>query len=300
MAEETEALVLELGTNHFGEIAEMVKYFPPETVIITEIAPAHLEGFGSVEGVLRAKLEICGSAKLKKIIFNCDNALLREAMSHNYDNITKIGVGREAGAGILIEECRVTLSEGGPATSVRCREAEREIMLSAPLFGEQHAVQHVLRPRRGGELRRERAGDGARLRRYGAAQRARPLPPHCPRRMGHRRGLQRKPRIDARRDTQRARGGGEPRPAQMRRARRNARTRRERARVAPRDSRSPPPVSIPSCCSETSGRNAERRSRTTLCSALRSTSSSRARWKKARRAASSSSKARTPTALKKL
>ena len=63
MAEETEALVLELGTNHFGEIAEMVKYFPPETVIITEVAPAHLEGFGSVEGVLRAKLEICGYAR---------------------------------------------------------------------------------------------------------------------------------------------------------------------------------------------------------------------------------------------
>lgn len=139
MAEDTEALVLELGTNHFGEIAEMVKYFPPETVIITEVAPAHLEGFGSVEGVLRAKLEICGSAKLKKIIFNCDNALLREAMSHNYDNVIKIGVGREAGAEISIEECRVALSEGGPSTSVRCREAGREVTLSAPLFGEQHA-----------------------------------------------------------------------------------------------------------------------------------------------------------------
>lgn len=139
MAEDTEALVLELGTNHFGEIAEMVKYFPPETVIITEIAPAHLEGFGSVEGVLRAKLEICGSEKLQKIIFNYDNALLREAMSHNYDNIMKIGVGREAGADILIEECRVTLNGGGPSTSVRCREAGREITLSAPLFGEQHA-----------------------------------------------------------------------------------------------------------------------------------------------------------------
>ena len=93
MAEETEALVLELGTNHFGEIAEMVKYFPPETVIITEVAPAHLEGFGSVEGVLRAKLEICGSAKLKKIIFNCDNALLREMLATNVaDSFNRITI----------------------------------------------------------------------------------------------------------------------------------------------------------------------------------------------------------------
>ena len=37
MAEETEALVLELGTNHFGEIAEMVKYFPPDTTVESAI-----------------------------------------------------------------------------------------------------------------------------------------------------------------------------------------------------------------------------------------------------------------------
>ena len=66
MAEKTEALVLELGTNHFGEIAEMVKYFPPETVIITEVAPAHLEGFGSVRGVLRAVERCVEALSLRK------------------------------------------------------------------------------------------------------------------------------------------------------------------------------------------------------------------------------------------
>ena len=61
MAEDTEVLVLEFGTNHFGEIREMVSLFPPETAVITEVAPAHLEGFENIEGVLRAKMEICES-----------------------------------------------------------------------------------------------------------------------------------------------------------------------------------------------------------------------------------------------
>lgn len=139
MDDATEALVLELGTNHFGEISEMVKYFPPEIAIITEVAPAHLEGFGSVEGVLRAKLEICASAKLRKVIYNCDNSLLREAMSHNYNNVIKVGVGRSAGAEISIEECHVTLNDDGPSTCVRCRDGENEFSFSSPLFGEQHA-----------------------------------------------------------------------------------------------------------------------------------------------------------------
>ena len=139
MAEDTEALVLELGTNHFGEISELVKYFPPEIAVITEIAPAHLEGFGSLEGVLRAKLEICESAKLKEVIYNYDNKLLRKAMSYNYNNIIKSGVGRTVGADIFIENCSVTLNDDGPRTTATCSDGGENFSMSSPLFGEQHA-----------------------------------------------------------------------------------------------------------------------------------------------------------------
>ena len=288
MAEETEALVRELGTNHFGENAEMVKYLPPETVIITEVAPAQLEGFGSVCGVLRAKLEICGSAKLKKIIFNCDNALLREVISHNYDNVIKIGVGREAVAGILIEECRVALSDGGPSTFVRCREAGREIMLSAPLFGEQHAYNMCF-----AFAAAEGCGVSAQETARGFAAMAQ---------LGGRGLCRRTARgvwvIDEAYNANPASMPLRRRASACANAPRSAEcasSARARPSGTAKFSR-PPPVLTPSCCSETSGRNAERRSRTTLRSALRSTSLLRARWKKARRAASSSSKARTPTA----
>src|SRR3990167_1649374 len=50
--------VFELGANHAGEIAYTVDMVKPEVTLINNIAPAHLEGFGSVEGVARAKGEI--------------------------------------------------------------------------------------------------------------------------------------------------------------------------------------------------------------------------------------------------
>jgi UDP-N-acetylmuramoyl-tripeptide--D-alanyl-D-alanine ligase len=50
--------VFELGANHCGEIAHTVAMVKPMITLINNIAPAHLEGFGSLEGVIRAKGEI--------------------------------------------------------------------------------------------------------------------------------------------------------------------------------------------------------------------------------------------------
>ena len=50
--------VVELGANHRGEIATLTALARPSVGVITQCAPAHLEGFGSVEGVARAKGEL--------------------------------------------------------------------------------------------------------------------------------------------------------------------------------------------------------------------------------------------------
>ena len=50
--------VLELGANHQGEIAYTTSLVLPEVAIITNVAPSHLEGFGDMYGVARAKGEI--------------------------------------------------------------------------------------------------------------------------------------------------------------------------------------------------------------------------------------------------
>jgi UDP-N-acetylmuramoyl-tripeptide--D-alanyl-D-alanine ligase len=52
---DTEALVVEIGTNHPGEIANLCRVAQPDAGIITTIGASHLEGLGSIEGVAREK-----------------------------------------------------------------------------------------------------------------------------------------------------------------------------------------------------------------------------------------------------
>lgn len=65
--------VIEMGTNHPGEIAQLVKIAEPDVAVINNIAPAHLEGFGSEEGVAVEKGAIyAGLAKKGTAVVNAD------------------------------------------------------------------------------------------------------------------------------------------------------------------------------------------------------------------------------------
>lgn len=50
--------VLELGANHIGEIAYTTALVQPDIALVNNVASAHIEGFGSLDGVKQAKGEI--------------------------------------------------------------------------------------------------------------------------------------------------------------------------------------------------------------------------------------------------
>ncbi|ABM02980.1 UDP-N-acetylmuramoyl-tripeptide--D-alanyl-D-alanine ligase [Psychromonas ingrahamii 37] len=61
LTEKTRYAVVELGANHLGEIAYTAQLTKPDVALINNVMPAHLEGFGSLQGVAQAKGEIWSS-----------------------------------------------------------------------------------------------------------------------------------------------------------------------------------------------------------------------------------------------
>lgn len=80
---EHEYAVIELGANHVGEIAYTVQLVKPDVALITNVAPAHLEGFGSIENIAAAKAEIySGLTKSGTAIVNVDDKFADFWLSH--------------------------------------------------------------------------------------------------------------------------------------------------------------------------------------------------------------------------
>jgi len=69
------AAVIEMGANHAGEIAWLTEITRPTVGLVTQCGPAHLEGFGSIEGVARAKGELfAGLPADATAVINADDA----------------------------------------------------------------------------------------------------------------------------------------------------------------------------------------------------------------------------------
>ena len=101
--------VIEMGANHAGEIAYLTALAAPRVVAITNAAPAHLEGFGSVEGVARAKGEILAGDPCPEIaILNADDDYFEFWKEHARDaQLVSFGLGDRAdfrASGILSTE----------------------------------------------------------------------------------------------------------------------------------------------------------------------------------------------------
>ncbi len=58
LTDEHQFAVIEMGANHVGEIAHSCATASPDVSLVNNVGPAHIEGFGSLEGVAKAKGEI--------------------------------------------------------------------------------------------------------------------------------------------------------------------------------------------------------------------------------------------------
>ena len=95
--ENTEFGIIEMGANHLNEIAQLCKIAEPSFGYITNFGNAHLEGFGSIEGVIKGKSELYNFLKNNKnlIFYNSEN-IIQTSLINNYKNTYTFGINSKS------------------------------------------------------------------------------------------------------------------------------------------------------------------------------------------------------------
>lgn len=133
----TEAAVIEMGMNHFGEIHRLSTATQPTVGIITNIGVSHIENLGSREGILEAKLEILdGLKKGAPLLLNGDNDLLSTVKNNDY-KIYFYAVDNDA------DFKAVDIKENPNTTSFTVQYFGKEQKITIPAIGK-HNVYNAL------------------------------------------------------------------------------------------------------------------------------------------------------------
>lgn len=126
--EGTEALVVEIGTNAPGEIARLRDMVEPDAALITGVGAGHLEGLGTLEGVLVEKTSLLEGLSGEAVALVADTpAALPERAVALLPTTRVAGLSERADAGLRADDVR--LDADGRA---HFRWLEREVTLSVP------------------------------------------------------------------------------------------------------------------------------------------------------------------------
>lgn len=141
---ETDIAIVEMGANHPGEIAFLCNIAQPDYGYITSIGKAHLEGFGSFEGVIQTKGELYDYLKAhqKTIIANADNPIT-EALLADYHNEYSFGVGKGVNVAVQCLGTQPVTIQFEDASTQTTEEGERvaiEGFTDAPTVATSHLV----------------------------------------------------------------------------------------------------------------------------------------------------------------
>ena len=130
MPEDTQVAVLEMGMNHFREMAYLSSVGQPDIAVIVNIGTMHIEHLGSQEGILKAKLEILeGMAADAPVLLNGDDKHLRTAVCGLHP-VTWFGVGE----GCTVRGLEPEISTG--CVSFRVQAGDLEFPVELPVEGE--------------------------------------------------------------------------------------------------------------------------------------------------------------------
>ncbi len=124
-------VVLEMGANHAGEIAYLTALADPDVVVITNAGSAHLEGFGSVKGVSRAKGEILQNASRPDVaVLNADDKYF-DYWSSLVTDVRNLSFGFGEDADVRADE----IVAGARGTDFVLYLAGESVRVSLPLAG---------------------------------------------------------------------------------------------------------------------------------------------------------------------
>lgn len=130
--------VIEMGANHLGEIAYLTQITQPNVGLVTNIGPAHLQGFGSMAGVAHAKSEIfSGLMKEGVAIINADDKFT--------DVLQKASTAfRQVSFGLSeaydFSATNIQMDADGKATFLLHAPNGKEMLLSLSLAGQHHVM----------------------------------------------------------------------------------------------------------------------------------------------------------------
>ena len=97
---EHQVLIVEMGAYRRGEIRDMARLTRPHIGVLTAIGPQHLERFGSIETIEKAKFELLEALAPDGIavINNDDRRIRRLASEHSLPNLRRYGIDASAGS----------------------------------------------------------------------------------------------------------------------------------------------------------------------------------------------------------
>lgn len=119
---EHQLAVIEMGANHQGEIRELCEIARPDFGLITNLGKAHLEGFGSFEGVIKAKGELYEYVANNGlgIFINIDNDLLNGiAEKHHIPEAKQVTYSIKKHPDLSMVTCKVVSSD--PFLTLECQ-----------------------------------------------------------------------------------------------------------------------------------------------------------------------------------